>query len=128
MLKKHISLITFLLILKFDHNFSQSPEIETIDIKESSSPSLMISDTFTNKPMTDFGSESPTTNTTTSIQIQTTPQLKNTELLIYRYTLIGVIVAFVCVCLLALLFLIKYRRLKKFRSDVAYEIGPFKSY
>ena len=118
--KKYVFLIAFLFTLKYDHIFSQeSQEIEEVDDGKSSITELSQSSTSIKTLKT-----SSVLITSTSTEKQTS----STELLIYRYTLIGVVIAFIIVCFFALFLIIKYRRLKKFRSDVAYEIGPFKNY
>lgn len=122
--KEYIFLIAFLFTLNYDHIYSQeSQEVEEVDDEENSTTELSQSSTSI-KTLTN----SSVLITSTTLPTSAEKQTSSTELLIYRYTLIGVAIAFIIVCFLALFFLLKYRRLKKFRSDVAYEIGPFKNY
>ena len=59
-----------------------------------------------------------------SEEANTTPKSDTSEAI--TYSLIGVSAAFVILACFTLILFIRYRRLRSFRSDVAYEIGPFK--
>jgi len=133
MFKPHIILVAIVLMLK--NYYAQTTE-ET-DGDESSTVSYsyasiveMSASLFDNTSTTSTTSttSSTTTFSTTTTTTQIKPTTNDTELLSYRYALVGVVIVLIVISIFALFIFIKYRRLKNFRSDVAYEIGPFKNY
>ena len=81
--------------------------------------------TTSSTQLTTYNSTLLTTDFLQLINTSTTvPSLNQTM----TYALIGVSIAFVLLLGFTIIMFIKYRKMRSFRSDVAYELGPYKNY